>query len=382
VWFEARGWGASEGDPRDAEVGKIFDADLIAVLDAMGFQRPTLLGAPPGGGAIQFAARCPDRVSSLVLFNAHAHYVREHDYPWGFPRTSVDRAVADFEEMFRAGSALQAYAPQRLADERFRTWFARAARVGAGPDRVAEAVRVGLEADLRPLLPAIAAPTLVLHREGCRFVRVGAGRYLAEHIANAKFVALSGDEYPLVLGDTDAVVDEIEDFLTGARSGAEGEVVLAAVLFTDIVASTEQSARLGHRKWSALTDDHDAMVRATLQHHRGREVKTMGDGFLATFDATTRAVRAAMEIVTAAKGMGLEVRAGVHAGEIEVRPDDVVGLPVAIAKRVCDLAGSGRVCVTEVVKLQVAGSGFDLEEQGEHELKGVPGAWKLFAVQG
>jgi hypothetical protein len=244
-------------------------------------------------------------VSALVLFNAHAHYVREHDYPWGFPRASIDRAVADFAERWRAGTALQAYAPQRLTDEGFRTWFARAARVGAGPDQVADAVRGNLEADLRPLLPAISAPTLVLHREGCHFVRIGAGKYLAEHIRGAKFVALLGEEYPLVFGDADAVADEIEDFLTGARSGAAGEVVLAAVLFTDIVSSTHHQARVVPGEWSRLTDRHDAMVRAALAPYRGREVKRTGDGFLATFDATGTAVRCAAEVLAGAPGLGL-----------------------------------------------------------------------------
>ena len=183
------------------------------------------------------------------------------------------------------------------------------------------------------------------------------------------------------VGDTDALLDEVEEFLTGSHQGPEGDVVTASVLFTDIVASTEQSARLGHRKWHRLTDDHDAMVRATLHRHRGREVKTIGDGFLATFDATTRAVRAAMEIVAAARGLGLNLRAGVHTGEVEFRPDDVVGLAVSIAKRICDLAGPGEVLVSETVKGLSVGSGIDLSEQGTHVLKGVPETWRLFAVE-
>jgi class 3 adenylate cyclase len=182
-------------------------------------------------------------------------------------------------------------------------------------------------------------------------------------------------------GDTDALLDEVEEFLTGSHQGPEGDVVTASVLFTDIVASTEQSARMGHRKWSTLTDDHDTMVRATLQRHRGREVKTTGDGFLATFDATTRAVRAAMEIVAAARGLGLDVRAGVHTGEVEVRPDDVVGLPVSIANRICDLAGPGEVLVSEAVKVLTGGSGIVTAERGTHVLKGVPETWRLFAIE-
>ena len=179
----------------------------------------------------------------------------------------------------------------------------------------------------------------------------------------------------------DGLVDEIEEFLTGGRHAPEGDVVTATILFTDIVASTEQSARLGHRKWTALIDTHDTMVRSVLARYQGREVKTTGDGFLATFDATTRAVRAASEIVTAAKGMGLEVRAGVHTGEVEVRPDDVVGLAVTIAKRICDLASAGEVFVSETVKGQLVGSDIATSDHGVQVLKGVPDAWRLFAVE-
>ena len=236
--------------------------------------------------------------------------------------------------------------------------------------------------DVRHLLPKIRVPTLVLHRRENQFVRVGHGQYLAEHIPEAKYVELPGADHLYWVGDTDAMLDEIEEFLTGTRQGPEGDVVMAAILFTDIVASTEQSARMGHRKWSAVTQDHDAMVRAALQRHRGREIKTMGDGFLATFDATTRAVRAAAEVVAAAKGMGLEVRAGVHTGDVEARSDDVVGLAVTISKRICDLAGAEEVLVSEGVKGQIVASGITTSERGTHILKGVPDEWRLFAVGG
>ena len=182
-----------------------------------------------------------------------------------------------------------------------------------------------------------------MHRGGDRFIRAGAGRYLAEHITGARYVELPGDDHLFFVGDVDALVDEIEEFLTGTHQAPEGDVVTSTILFTDIVSSTEQSARMGHRRWTKLTDHHDAMVRTTLGRYRGREVKTIGDGFLATFDSTTRAVHAAMEIVTEAQTMGVEIRAGVHNGEVEVRPDDVVGLAVTIAKRICDLAGPGEV---------------------------------------
>jgi class 3 adenylate cyclase len=227
----------------------------------------------------------------------------------------------------------------------------------------------------------VSVPTLVVTRQGSQYIRPDAGRYIAAHIPNSKHVELTGEDQLFFVGDVDALADEIEEFLTGGREGIEGDVVTATILFTDIVSSTEQSARMGHRKWSALAADHHAMVRTILLHLRGREVKTTGDGFLATFDATSRAVRAGTEIVTGAKSLGIDVRAGVHTGEVEMLPDDVAGLTVVIAKRVCDLAGPGEVLVTRTVTEHVVGSGIAFSDHGQYELKGVPGLWKLFAVR-
>jgi class 3 adenylate cyclase len=255
-------------------------------------------------------------------------------------------------------------------------------RFAGGPNLIADIVRAEFEGDVRPLLPSISVPTLVLHREGNRVIQLGAGRYLAEHIPNSKFVVLPGDDHLFFVGDTDALADEIEEFLTGARSGAEGDVVMAAVLFTDIVASTEHQARVGPREWSRLTDRHDTMVRAALARHRGHEVKTTGDGFLVTFDATGRALRCASDILAGAKDIGLELRAGVHTGEVEVRGDDIAGLAVTIAKRVCDLAGPSQVLVSEMVRGMMVGTGTQFRDKGERQLKGVPGTWRVFSVDG
>jgi class 3 adenylate cyclase len=381
LWFESRGMGASEGDPRDSAAEG--DADLTATLDAVGFQRAAFI-ADNGCGvaAIRFSVHHPERVSALILINSDAHYVREDDYPWGVPREVLDRLVTGVRDHWGTGRTVEVMAPSRVGDERFRAWYARSERFGGGPDRVAAATRAVLEADARPLLSSVSVPTLVLHREGDRLIRLGAGRYLAEHIPNAKFVVLPGEDHLFFVGDTDAWVDEIEDFLTGVRSGTEGEVVLAAVLFTDIVASTERQARLRPREWSRLADHHDAMVRAALAHYRGHEVKTTGDGFLATFDATGRALRCAAEVVAGATDIGLDLRAGVHTGEVELRGDDLGGLAVTIAKRVCDLAEPGQVLVSETVRSHMVGAGIEFEDRGEYELKGVPGAWRLFSVAG
>jgi class 3 adenylate cyclase len=382
VELDARGMGASEGDPRDSLPGEIFDADLTAVLDAVGFERPAMVAESLSGGrAIHFSVTHPERVSALVLVNTYAHYLREDGYPWGLPPGILDRLVASYTEQWGTGAGVPILAPSRVTDERFRPWFARSTRFSVGPDQVADLNRASFEADVRALLPSISCPTLVLHREGNRGIDLGAGRYLAEHIPAARLVVLPGDDHLFFLGDTDALVDEIQEFLTGARSGAEGDVMTMTVLFTDIVASTEYQARVGPREWSRLTDHHDAVVRAALSRHRGHEVKTTGDGFLATFDATGRALRCAADILAGAKDIGLDLRADVHSGEVEVRGDDIAGLAVTIAKRVCDLAGPGEVLVSETVRGHMVGAAMTFEDRGEHDLKGVPGTWRLFAVK-
>ena len=380
LWFDPRGMGASVGDHRGTRAGDIYDGDLTALLDTVGFQRPAIVGnGQSGPAAIHFSVTHPERVSALVLVNTYAHYLKEDDYPWGFRRQDLDVTVAR-ERRPDPAAGVDFLAPSRVADERFRAWYARQRRFRGGPDRIADLVRLNFEDDVRLLLPSISVPTLVLHCEGNRFIHVGAGRYLAEHIPDAKFVVLPGDDHLFFVGDTDALVDEIEEFLTGARSGAEGDVLTMTVLFTDIVASTEHQAQVGPREWSRITDQHDAMVRAALSRHRGREVKTTGDGFLATFDATGRALRCAADILAGAKDIGLELRAGLHTGEVEVRGDDIAGMAVTIAKRVCDLAGPGEVLASHAVEAAVAGSRIEFEDRGEHQLKGVPGTWQLWAV--
>ena len=381
VRCDGRGIGASGGNLADGVVDEIVDADLTAVLDAVGGDRVVLVGWNQGGATvIRYAAINPERVTALVLFETYAHYVREDDYPSGLPRGSLDRYTASVKETWGTGAGLEVFAPSKAGDEEFRAWWARGQRLGAGVDQAAMSLRAGALRDVRALLPTLAVPTLVLHRSGDRYIRVSAGRYLADHIPGAKYVELAGDDHVFFVGDTDAAIDEIEEFLTGRHQTPEGDVVTTTILFTDIVASTEQSARMGHRKWHALIDEHDAMVRDSLHRHRGREVKTVGDGFLAAFDATTRAVRAATEIVAAASRLDLKVRAGVHTGEVEFRPDDVVGLAVSTAKRVCDLANPGEVFVSRTVTDLAAASGITFQDRGDHTLKGVPGTWRLFAA--
>jgi class 3 adenylate cyclase len=385
VWFDARGNGASEGQALDGQREEIFDADFFAVLDAVGFERPVVVAEGwPGLRAIRFSAAHPERVDSLVLINSYAHGLRDTDYPLGVPPGAVEGIIEAARQHWgtteAAAQNLQILAPSRADDERFRAWFARAARFSGGPDLVADMMRAGYEDDVRPLLPALSVPTLVLHREGDRYVDVGMGRYLAEHIPGARFVAVPGADHLFFVGDTDALVDEIEEFLTGARSGAEGEVMMVAVLFTDIVASTEHQLKVGPRAWSRLSDQHDAMVRSALVRNRGREVKTMGDGFLATFNSTGGALRCAEAILAGATDLELELRVGLHTGEVEVRGDDIAGLAVTIAKRICDVASAGTVLVSETVRSNMVSSGLEFKSQGDYELKGLPGNWRLYTV--
>jgi class 3 adenylate cyclase len=394
IWPVHRGWGASEGsrgwgasqgdaDPQVAFVAERTDEDYLAVLDGVGSERAVFVGwGLTGGSVIHLAATHPERVRALVLVDSCAHYVREDDYPWGYPRQRLEDIAALLQTDWGTSDDLDITAPSRKEDEHLRTWWGRLRRSTFSPTFYAGGFRASVELDLRSCLSSISAPTLVLHREGDRLIQLGAGRFLADHIEGARFVVLHGDEHLFFVGDSDALVDEIEEFLTGVRPGAEGDAVTATILFTDIVASTEHQTRLGQREWSRLNDRHDAMVRAALFRHRGHEVKTTGDGFLATFDATGRALRSAIDIMSGAKDIGLELRAGIHAGEVELRGNDIFGLAVNIAKRVCDLAAPNEVLVSETVRLPLVGSGVGFDDRGEHMLKGVPGTWQLYAVTG
>ena len=273
-------------------------------------------------------------------------------------------------------------APSLAGDERFREFWARFERAAASPGAFAALMRMNAEIDVRHVLPTIRIPTLVLHRAGDTAVNVDQGRYIAEHIPGAKFVELPGvDHFPLA-GDSDAIADEVEEFLTGVRPLPESDRVLTTVLFTDIVTSTERSAQVGDRRWKDLLDQHDTLIRRELERHRGRLVKNTGDGILATFDGPARAIRCAQAIATSVKSLGIEVRAGLHTGEVELRGEDVTGMGVNIAARVMDAAGPGEVVVSSTVKDLVAGSGLRFADRGIHDLRGVPGDWRLFTVEG
>jgi class 3 adenylate cyclase len=382
IWMEFRGWGSSE---RDLSPQRSLDEvveQITAVVDAVGCDRVAVLACGGGGpGAIRYIAAHPERVSALVLFGTYACYVRDDECPWGLPAATLEWLVGRAREVWGTGAMVDLVAPSRTGDDRFREWLGRGERLASSPDYAAERIRARYEQDVRSLLADLRVPTLVIHRRDDRVYRVHAGRYLAEHIAGAKYVELPGEDNYFFVGDSDALLDEVEEHLTGTRTGADGDVVVSTVLFTDIVNSTQQAAALGHRPWSKLSGEHDALVRAALHRHRGQEIKTTGDGFLATFDSAGRAIRCAGDIINAARDIGLEVRAGVHTGEVEFRDNDISGLAVSIAKRVCDFASGGRIFVTETVRGSVVGSDIEFDDRGAHELKGVPGTWHLLCVR-
>jgi class 3 adenylate cyclase len=331
-----------------------------------------------------FAATYPQRASALVLVNTFARFLRDDDYPWGMPAESARRLAAMFGDTFGTGDQLEYLAPSAVTDPGIRRWYARYQRLsGSSPDAAAAGyLQFLLDLDLRPILPSIQAPALVLHRAANRFHRVLHGRYLGETIPGAKYVELEGEDALYFTGDPDAITDEIRLFLTGVRDAPVTDRVLATVLFTDIVGSTERAVEIGDRRWRELLEAFYAVARVELGRFQGGEVKTTGDGLLARFDGPARAIHCARAINDNAHRLGIDLRTGLHTGECEVIGDDLGGIAVHIGARVAGLARAGEVLVSRTVTDLVAGSGIQFEDRGDHELKGVPGEWRLYSVKG
>ena len=382
IVFDRRGTGASDGVPRNAvPTWEALAEDASAVLDAAGSNSAAILATiETGPMAMLFATMHPERVSALILVGTYARYLAAEDYPIGLAPDTLDTVV----EMVAAGWGSRDLSriifPSRANDEEFldRTTVLR--RSGVTPRSAAAQYAFLLPSlDVRPVLPLVQAPTLVLHAKDNFFIPVEMGRFLAENIDGAKFVELPGGDITIIGDSAITIPDEVAEFLTGTRP-VEVDRVLATVLFTDIVDSTGQAASLGDRRWRSLLNSHDQTVREQLRRFRGRELNTTGDGFVASFDGPARAIRCARAIGEATESLGLKVRIGVHTGECEVRGDDLGGLAVHIAARVSALAAPGEVLVSSTVKDLVVGSGIKFDDRGEHELKGVPGAWHLFSV--
>jgi pimeloyl-ACP methyl ester carboxylesterase/plasmid stabilization system protein ParE len=382
VTFDKRGTGLSDPTMRAPTLEESVD-DLCAVMDAAGCERADLLGISEGGTmAMLMAASHPTRVKALVLYGSFTRLLRAPDYPLGITEEQLSEFVGLSAKGWGAGVALGGWAPSRRDDADLRQWWARLQRVAASPGMVRNIFALYPHLDIRDVLPAIQVPTLVLHRRDDRMVSIEMGRYLADRIVGAKFVELDGADHLFFTGDADTVLDEIEEFLTGVRPLPAVVRVLATVLFTDIVNSTKRAVELGDEQWKLLLGRHDARVRSQLERFHGQEVNTTGDGFLARFDGPARAIRCATAIRDVLRGLGLEVRAGVHTGEVELRDEDISGIAVHIAARVAAAAEPGEVLVSRVVVDLVAGSGLTFAARGEHALKGVAGEWGLFAVEG
>jgi class 3 adenylate cyclase len=330
--------------------------------------------------SILFAATHPQRTSALILYGSFARMARSPDYPCGLSPRRYEWWLAFLQAHWGDGSTLETVAPSLAGDEGWRRWWARGERLGYSRAAALALFRAAWETDTIDILPTVQVPTLVLHRTGDLWAPVGHGRFLAEHIPGARYVELPGDDHLFYVGNTDAVLDEIEEFLTGARHTPEPDRVLATVLFTDIVDSTPLAARLGDARWHDLLEQHHAVVREHLLRHRGVEVDTAGDGFLATFDGPGRALRCAQEILDALNPLGLTIRAGLHTGECEMVGDKVAGIAVHIGARVVAAASPGEVLVSSTVKDLVAGSGIAFADRGMHRLKGLRDNWRLFAV--
>ncbi len=384
VRFDRRGTGASDPLPPDPlPPWEAYAEELLAVMDAVGSRQAALMAAGPQAGplALFVAGTRPERISALILADATARYLAADDYPIGFSPEATEAMIDRAEELWGTEAYTEAYAPGHAADERFRRWSARIQRSIASPRVVRTHLQALLEVDVRPLLPLIHAPTLVLHHRDFQQHPLAHGRYLAEHVAGARLVELQGD-LPLWWGQQDVVLAVVEEFLVGARRSVAPTRVLATVLFTDIVGSTERAAELGDRDWRELLDTHDELAGRLVERWGGRLVKTTGDGILAIFDGPGRAIGCAVTLRDELRAIGTQIRAGLHVGEVELRGDDVGGIAVHIAARIMATAGAGEIVVSRTVHDLVAGSDVVLQDRGNQQLKGVEGDWQLFEVVG
>jgi class 3 adenylate cyclase len=380
ILYDRRGTGMSDRTGGTATLEEQVD-DVRAVMDAAGAARADLIAIMEGGAmAMLFAASAPERVRSLTLYAAFARSTRADDYPaaWGAEERAA--AMRTMVENWGQGDFAARFAPSHPDDTGLREWLGRLQRMSLGPGEAAAAMELNGALDVRHVLGTIRVPTLLLHRTHDAGIHVAHSRYLAEHIPGARLVELDGVDTLPFLGDSAAVIGEVDEFLTGDRRPPEHDRVLSTVMFTDIVDSTVRAAALGDEGWRDLLEEHDRIVRVCLARNRGREVKTVGDGFLALFDGPARAVRAASTIVSEMEGLGLEVRAGLHTGEVELVGDDVAGLAVHIAARVMAEAPAGRVLASSTVHDLVVGSGLRFEDRGRRQLRGVPGEWGLYEV--
>jgi len=382
VLFDTRGFGLSDPTPsQDVPTLEETVGYILAVMDAASVERAAFLAAGDGTPAsVLMAATHPDRVAALAILNGFARYSAADDYPDGISSEAAELILASIDDAWGTALGVPFVAPSLAADATFLEFFARAFRQSVSRAGALALTRHNFEMDVRDVLPAVGVPTVVYHRADDVYVPAALGRYLAEHIPDARYVELEGADHLWWAGETEPFVTDLEEFFTGAPATGDSARVLATVLFTDIVDSTGTASAVGDRRWREVLDSHDQLVRRQLSRFGGREIKTTGDGFLALFDAPSQAVRCAQAVVAGVRPLGLSVRAGVHVGEVELRGDDVGGVGVHLGQRVAALAGADEVLVSSTVKDLVVGADIAFRDRGTHSLKGLPGEWHVFAV--
>jgi class 3 adenylate cyclase len=382
ILFDRRGTGASDPVLLDAlPPWEMYAEELDAVLDEVGSQRVAIMAHVDAGAmAMLFAATRPERTSALVLVNCSAKWVAADDYPIGIPLEVAQAIVAQIDQLWGTEALVGMWAASRAGDERFRRWSTKYQRAMASPRTIQAFNRVSLEVDARPVLPLVQAPTLVLARRDFPVIPIEQGRYLAEHIPQAKLVELPGADALLCWETPELVLDLLEQFLAGVHRAAEPTRVLSTVLFTDIVGSTQRAGQLGDRRWRQVLGVHDELGRRVVEEFQGQLVKTTGDGILATFDGPGRAIRCAAALRDELRGIGLQIRAGLHTGEVELRDGDVGGIGVHIAARIVAAAQTGEILTSRTVRDLVVGSDIAAEDRGTHALKGIDGTWQLFTI--
>ena len=382
IVFDKRGTGLSDRVPDDQLPSHEERMDDIrAVMDAAGSERAAFFGVSEGGGlAALFAATYPQRTTALVLCGSFAKRIWSPDYPWAPTPEQREREYEVVEREWGGMMDVAHYVPTMVNDEAFKERLATYMRRAASPGAAVTLLRMNTRLDYRAVLPAIRVPTLVVHRLGDLDVSIENGRYLAKHIPDARLVELPGNDHLPWVGNQDAILDEVQEFLTGVKPTYDADRVLATVLVTDIVGSTELAARIGDRAFTSLLDRHHYMVRRELSRFRGHEVNTTGDGFIATFDGPGRAIRCAFGIRDGARELGLATRAGLHTGEVEDRAGEIGGIAVNIGARVAAMADVNETLVSSTVKDLVTGAGIAFADRGARTLKGVPGEWRLYAA--
>jgi class 3 adenylate cyclase len=382
ILFDRRGTGASDPLPPDPlPPWESYAEELAVVLDEVGSERAALLAQIDAGPlALYFAASRPERTSALILAHTTARFVATDDYPIGVPADVAETLLVQVDQLWGSEVLAGILMPSRAGDERFLRWFAKLQRTGASPRAAKALLRAALEVDARPILPLIHASTLILHRRDAHLIPIQHARFLAEHIPDAKLVELRGSDLSLMWENREQILDLIEEFLTGVRRVPPPKRVLATVLFTDIVGSTTLASRLRDRRWRELLDTHDDVSRQTVEEFNGRLVETTGDGILATFDGPGRGIGCAAALRDHVRGIGLQLREGLHTGEVELRNGHVGGVGVHIAARVMDAARPGEILASRTVRDLVVGSDVILEDRGIRRLKGVDGRWQLYAV--